>query len=69
MPVARSADPCGVDLLTRFTRLTDWLQRHQALWRARPFTTPVLAWEADWPELAGWLRARSLADAEAVTSH
>jgi hypothetical protein len=57
-----------VDLLTRFTRLTDWLQRHQALWRARPFTTPVLAWEADWPELAGWLRARSLADAEAAQS-
>ncbi|OWL86681.1 class I SAM-dependent methyltransferase [Halopseudomonas aestusnigri] len=57
-----------MDLLTRFTRLTDWLQRHQALWRARPFTTPVLAWEADWPELAGWLRARSLADAEAAQS-
>ena len=57
-----------MELLARFTRLTDWLQRHQVLWRSRPFTTPVLAWEADLPELAGWLRGRSLADAELAQS-
>ncbi|MEL0169887.1 MAG: methyltransferase [Pseudomonadaceae bacterium] len=55
-----------MELLARFIELTDWLQRHQALWRARPFTTPVLEWEADCPALAKWLRQRSLADAEAA---
>lgn len=57
-----------MELRARFSELTDWLQRHQALWRARPFTSPILEWEADWPELAGWLRARSLADAEVAQS-
>ena len=55
-----------MELLTRFNQLTDWLQRHQALWRERPFTHLQLFWEQDWPALASWLRQRSLADAEAV---
>ena len=55
-----------MELLTRFNQLTDWLQRHQALWRERPFTHLQLSWEQDWPALASWLRQRSLADAEAA---
>ena len=64
MPVA--AAEAGVDFAARFTELDAWLTEHQALWRAKPFTTPVLPWEADWPELAGWLRGRSLNQAEAA---
>ena len=55
-----------MELLTRFKQLTDWLQRHQALWRERPFTHLQLSWEQDWTALASWLRQRSLADAEAA---
>ncbi|WVM91345.1 hypothetical protein ULG90_14565 [Halopseudomonas pachastrellae] len=55
-----------MELLERFNLLTDWLQRHQALWRQRPFTHLQLSWEQDWPALAQWLRQRSLADAEAA---
>ena len=54
----------GEDLLARFTALDDFLTAHQALWKPRPFTHLSLAWEASYPELALWLRGRSLEDAE-----
>ena len=51
----------------RFAELDHWLHHHQSLWRPKPFTQLTLAWEADWPELASWLRRRTLAEAE--TAH
>ncbi|AHY44717.1 methyltransferase [Stutzerimonas decontaminans] len=51
----------------RFHALDRFLTEHQSLWRPRPFVCRTLPWEADYPELAAWLRARSLADAE--TAH
>ncbi|MDF3863386.1 methyltransferase [Pseudomonas denitrificans (nom. rej.)] len=56
----------GSDLLQRFQALDGFLLDHQALWRPKPFTVLELAWERDLPELAVWLRSRSLDDAEAV---
>lgn len=53
------------DLLTRFQALDDFLLQHQALWRPRPFHHLHLPWEAEVPELAAWLRSRSLEQAEA----
>lgn len=64
MPAA--AAEAGVDYAARFAELDAWLLQHQALWRPRPFTTPVLPWEADHPELARWLRGRTLEQAEAA---
>ncbi|KAE9640339.1 methyltransferase [Pseudomonas sp. PB106] len=54
----------GEHLLARFTALDTFLTTHQALWKPRPFTHLSLPWEASYPELAVWLRARSLEDAE-----
>ena len=54
----------GEDLLARFTALDAFLIEHQALWKPRPFTHLQLPWEASYPELARWLRERSLEDAE-----
>ena len=54
----------GEDLLARFTALDAFLIEHQALWKPRPFTHLSLAWEASCPELALWLRGRSLEEAE-----
>jgi hypothetical protein len=54
----------GEHLLARFTALDTFLTTHQALWKPRPFTHLSLPWEASYPELALWLRARSLEDAE-----
>ncbi|QEY74078.1 methyltransferase [Pseudomonas denitrificans (nom. rej.)] len=56
----------GSDLLQRFQALDGFLLDHQALWRPKPFTALELAWEREHPELAAWLRSRSLDDAEAV---
>ncbi|MGE9759871.1 methyltransferase [Pseudomonas sp. PDM20] len=56
----------GSDLLQRFQALDGFLLDHQALWRPKPFTALELAWEREHPELAAWLRNRSLDDAEAV---
>ncbi|WP_448132441.1 methyltransferase [Stutzerimonas chloritidismutans] len=53
-------------LLERFQALDRFLSKHQALWRPRPFVSRSLPWENNYPELAAWLRARSLADAEAA---
>ncbi|MCX2543091.1 methyltransferase [Pseudomonas sp. COW5] len=54
----------GEDLLARFTALDTFLTAHQPLWKPRPFTHLQLPWEAPCPELASWLRGRSLEDAE-----
>lgn len=59
----------GPELHTRFQALERFLLAHQALWRPRPFTHLHLPWEARYPELAHWLRGRSLADAEASHTH
>lgn len=56
----------GPDLLQRFLALDAFLLEHQALWRPKPFTVLELPWEHDHPELATWLRSRSLEDADAV---
>ena len=59
----------GPELLTRFQALEHFLLAHQGLWRPRPFTHLQLPWEAQHPELACWLRERSLADAESAHNH
>lgn len=64
---AKGVDPCvltGEALLARFTTLDTFLTQHQALWKPRPFTHLHLPWETAYPELATWLRGRSLEDAE-----
>lgn len=64
---AKGGDSCvltGEDLLARFTVLDAFLTEHQALWKPRPFTHLHLPWEASYPQLAAWLRARTLEDAE-----
>ncbi|MDN5515826.1 MAG: SAM-dependent methyltransferase [Pseudomonas sp.] len=53
------------DLLARFQALDGFLLQHQALWRPRPFHHLQLPWEVELPELASWLRSRSLEQAEA----
>lgn len=55
----------GPDLHERFLALDDFLIAQQHLWRPRPFTHTVLPWERQHPELALWLRSRSLEQAEA----
>ncbi|WP_312494807.1 methyltransferase [Pseudomonas cremoris] len=55
------------DVRARFEALDAFLIEHQGLWKPRPFTHLQLAWESQHPELAHWLRQRSLDDAE--TSH
>ena len=54
----------GAALAERFQALDAFLGEHQALWRPRPFHHLRLPWEADHRELADWLRARSLEQAE-----
>lgn len=57
------------DVEARFAALDAFLIEHQGLWRPRPFTHLHLPWEQQHPELAQWLRRRSLADAEACHNH
>ncbi|NVZ67908.1 methyltransferase [Pseudomonas costantinii] len=52
------------DVEARFQALDAFLTEHQGLWRPRPFVHLQLPWETLHPELAQWLRQRSLADAE-----
>lgn len=56
----------GPQLLPRFRALDALLLEHQQLWRPRPFTQRQLPWEADYPQLATWLRGRTLEEAEAA---
>lgn len=54
-------------LLERFNALDAFLREHQLLWRPRPFVHyPIVPWETEHPELATWLRAQSLAHADAA---
>lgn len=55
----------GDALQERFQALDAFLLAHQALWRPRPFVDLHLPWEAHYPELATWLRGRTLQQAEA----
>lgn len=55
----------GAALLQRFQALDAFLIAHQALWKPRPFTHQMLPWESQYPELAAWLRSRTLEQAEA----
>ncbi|WP_278406104.1 methyltransferase [Pseudomonas rhodesiae] len=55
------------DVKAHFQALDAFLIEHQGLWKPRPFTHRQLGWESRHPELAHWLRQRSLDDAE--TSH
>lgn len=52
------------DVEARFEALDAFLIEHQGLWKPRPFTHLQLPWESEHPELAHWLRERSLAEAE-----
>lgn len=56
----------GEHLLARFAALDAFLTEHQALWKPRPFTHLQLPWETSYPELATWLRGRSLEQAESA---
>lgn len=57
------------DVEARFAALDAFLIEHQGLWRPRPFTHRQLPWETQHPELAQWLRQRSLADADSIHNH
>ncbi|MBD1551903.1 methyltransferase [Pseudomonas typographi] len=52
-------------LQAHFEALDAFLLEHQPLWRPRPFMALSCPWEAQLPELASWLRGRSLEQAEA----
>lgn len=52
-------------LLERFTALDEFLSQGYPLWHPEPFTELRLGWEDELPELARWLRGRSLEQAEA----
>ncbi|WP_350023502.1 MULTISPECIES: methyltransferase [Pseudomonas] len=59
----------GPALLDRFQALDGFLLEHQDLWRPRPFQYLHLPWETSYPDLAQWLRRRTLEDAEATHNH
>lgn len=56
-------------LRSRFRALDSFLFAWQPLWRPKPFTHLQLPWENKYPELADWLRQRSLSEAEAAHNH
>ncbi|QXI28863.1 methyltransferase [Pseudomonas vanderleydeniana] len=59
----------GHTLQTRFQALDTFLSAHQHLWSPRPFTHLQLPWETEHPQLATWLRQRSLEEAENSHNH
>ena len=65
------SDTCLQDehLGSHFGALDSFLFAHQALWRPKPFTHLHLPWETKYPELAHWLRHRTLEQAEAAHNH
>ena len=69
MPAKGVNDLSGELLLARFEALDAFISDHQHLWRPRPFTQLNMPWEAQHPELAQWLRTRSLQDAETCHNH
>lgn len=64
-------DPTRQDepIHSRFRALDSFLFAYQDLWHPRPFTYLQLPWERKYPELAQWLRQRSLSEAEAAHNH
>lgn len=56
-------------LRERFRALDSFLFAHQQLWRPKPFTELSMPWETCYPELASWLRSRSLEQAENAHNH
>ena len=54
----------GDALRERFLALDAFLLAQHGIWQEKPFTAQQLRWEVRFPELATWLRARRLADAE-----
>lgn len=56
-------------LNARFQALDQFLLQHESLWKPRPFTALHLEWESRYPELAQWLRNRTLEQAEAAEHH
>lgn len=59
----------AAELQSRFLALDAFLLAHQSLWRPKPFTHRKLPWENQYPELADWLRQRTLEDAETAHNH
>ncbi len=57
------------NLLNHFRALDTFLLAHQPLWRPKPFTRLHLPWENTYPDLAHWLRNRTLEQAEAEHNH
>ncbi|UXY52696.1 SAM-dependent methyltransferase [Pseudomonas tohonis] len=55
----------GPLLLERFAALDEFLSHGYPLWHPEPFTELRLGWEDQLPDLARWLRSRSLEQAEA----
>ena len=53
-------------LIQHFQALDAFLTEHRALWQPRPFVEGKMAWETEYPQLAVWLRQRSLTEAEAA---
>ncbi|WP_122258792.1 methyltransferase [Pseudomonas syringae] len=66
-----TTEPCLQDehLGSHFRALDSFLFAHQALWRPKPFTHLRLPWEDKYPDLAHWLRQRTLEQAEAAHNH
>ncbi|MBF7728527.1 methyltransferase [Pseudomonas sp. N040] len=64
VPETNLATPA--QLLAHFRALDQFLFAHQQLWRPKPFTALQLGWETEHPQLARWLRARNLEQAEAA---
>ncbi|HGM5579057.1 TPA: methyltransferase [Pseudomonas putida] len=56
-------------LNARFQALDQFLLQHETLWKPRPFTALHLEWESRHPELAQWLRHRTLEQAEDAGHH
>ncbi|WP_411383422.1 methyltransferase [Pseudomonas sp. L7] len=56
-------------LSARFQALDQFLLQHESVWKPRPFTALRLEWESRHPELAQWLRTRTLEQAEAAAQH
>ncbi|MDY7218464.1 methyltransferase [Denitrificimonas sp. JX-1] len=52
-------------LRERFLALDTFLFSQRSIWCDKPFVQKHLSWEDKYPELAAWLRKRSLAEAEA----
>ena len=67
--MANDPDLHDEQLRSRFRALDSFLFAWQSLWRPKPFTHLQLPWEHQYPELADWLRQRSLSQAEVAHNH